>query len=754
MKLKGGRGQRESAAAWRLRQQLTALAAACSEAPGEEFPALSVVRELRPVFGSLCGGLDSPAGSSSSSSSGGGCRLDTEQCTQLLQEAADNISSAVRRLGGGQFAVSLLHAHLFLAWDALQCSHDGGSSRDGAGCSTGAWDEGRLAEEEAGAEAEACAAWTSYDFLGPAAQWRLSSTQYGGLIHMLGWEALFLDALLWLPQGSGTPRPAQLLALLAAAAPAAAVSAMQLLATARPVGVGDATAPCPWWRVLLHGLLNRLPHGPVLDCASQPFECFGLVSQLADAAAWGLADEPRASGDAADAGTAAGALVLLEQLLGDWQDDLSAAARADDAYAAALTALAARLEALQPQLQARVAAMAQASSGSNGSCPAAAALAAPTLIRANTRVMLCLLAWRQHPLAAAAAAGSCTATRAGGDSSSRYASSRSASARKALLQQLAQPEVVWPGSRAPWADLLQSQGTDAASDAPQGSSNADGRHSCLEDSGSKGATGSALVSSIIAQCRSTAAVAAEARPSPPSAQLQGTWGAPLLQLPIAAHAGDPDSAAQHCLALACAWLTPGVPCWWPLPCAPELQAAAGANPFAPSQLLAALLDMLSHVSACGAADAEGVAAAPRFDPATQQLLVALAVGIGSRVESPEQQRALLAAALPTPGSGAACDAAQRLALACERLVASDTEIEQSAAAGLVAISNRLIVRDAAQEGVVPSREQQACSAAEAARALLPHTLLWPGAVLRRLLLDGVKHRWGEYCMPEASSMQG
>jgi len=568
----------------------------------------------------------------------------------------------------------------------------------------------------------------------------------------LGWHALLLDALLWLPQpGAGAVR-VQLLSALAQSAPAAAVGLMQLLAAS------TTEQPVEWWCTLMQSL--QPDH--VSRAVTRPAAQLELLLQLAGAAAWGLTTLSAADGqdsspvdddtapshlEAHSAGppsVAAASLALLEHFLGSWQEGLAAAAQQPGSdggvHCEVLHGLAVRLRGLQPLLQAHVATWTRAQQAGGIGDQAAAGLDATALIHTNTRIMLCLMSWQAVGASSIDSDG--TINSAAG-ARNAAAALPGTSAWRTLQLNPAQPDAVWRasgGSSSPWQRLKRH--ADSATHRHKGS--------CTT-----GTSTSSLISSIVAQCRPHAEV------KPPSAVCAA---APLLQLP--ALSADPSAgsgnvvvqAAEHVLALVFAWLTPGALCWWPLPCTPALVAAAGADAFAPARTLAALLDMLAH--SCDASDpaASGSPLSPALHPAASQLLAALAVEVGADVVSPDQQRALLLAAYASPppptaaaaaagcaqsppsAADASSSAARRLVVMQGRLLEGDGVVLRSASAALVAVSNRLIARDGAGQEVVPTREQQAGMAAEAARALLPHALLWPGAVLRRLLQDGVAHR--------------
>ena len=698
-----GRGFRETAAAWRLEQELAALKAACLEAPGREFPPLRAALEAGRAFASLgarCGG--GCEGDSDGGDPGGGA------AAPVVAAAAAHMRELCRRLGGGQFAASLLHAHAFLAWSEVQAAL-------------------------AGAAATAAAA-PARDFLGPAAPWRLATAHYGGLVDALGWHALLLDMLLWLPAPAAPAAPAaraRLLGELAARAPAAAAGALRLLLPTAGACGGGA-----WVRALL----GRLDAERAAVEVARAGDRLALLLHLARQAAAGLLSGADGGSDAAvdDEGGAtatatAAALGMLEQLLVSWQGDVAAAAADDPAAAALLRDLAAALTDLQPLLRARMAAT-------------TAAGVAP-LAHANARIMLALGSWR-GVVGAGAVSGA-------GEAAGTPAAETEAPdpTWQRLLDSPAQPEAIWGGAAAaPWQAVMRRRAP-----APAGSA---GGASGVGASATAAATSASRPSAVLGVTSLIASLVARentrTKAPQPEQPTAAAAAAPLLVSPGAAAAatttGTVDAAAHHCLALACAWLTPGALSWWPLPRAPQVRAAAGADAFAPARLLAALLDMLAHccAAACGPAGDDDEeepgpqAGAPALCGRAAPLLVALAAGVGGEVSAAAHQRAILEAAYGGAGSGgddsgAGRARARRLEAMQERLAASAPAAPASAAAALVAVSNRLVSRDAAGAEVVPSREQRAAAAAAAARALLPHALLWPRAVLRRLAADAVGH---------------
>jgi hypothetical protein len=820
-----GRGHSETAAAWRLQQQLANLKAACLAAPGQELLPLGLARELGQAVATLCtgdGGRCRASRDGSGANSGSGREAPPGPGAEL-HAAAACIQSAAARHGGSAFAVSLMHAHLFLAWDEVQHAlHVTGSSTDGSsidGCSEGDRGTGSdissnssASEHESGEEEHCNLASDSSvgangsssdgghllaarDATGPAAGWRLSAYQYGGLLTALGWHELLIDMMLWLPGPEPAPLQARLLRALARGAPAAAARAMRILAPATGAGGRWDRPPCAWWAALLMGLSAETL------CEEPPpgEDCCTLLAQLAAAAAWGLAAPahkggggPLTPGHAAPVAVAAAALELLEPLLGAWQAGLAATAAPGGSGSSSVDAsqvlseVAQSLEGLQPLLQAQVAVWTKArhEAGPGGGATAAAtaagrdSLSAATLIHANTRIMLCLMAWR--PVLASGAANGCAtagSTAVGDGCGEQVEQQQRRGAWEMLLRSPAQPEAVWHSENGggPWAPLLAPRGGRVSAPkcedaAVAAATRAPGQAHGGSD-GSSHASRSALIASVLAQARPQAQDSQ--RPAGKPCSMMPAPLAPLLRMPAAlaaaAAAGggaagkgptsDPSPAAQHCLALACAWLTPGATSWWQLPRLPSVVAAAGADAFAPGRLLAALLEMLAHVCASGGGDGaqdlgpggseEGERGheGPRLDPAAARaLLVALSVAVGSHVAAPEQQAALLAVAAKQAPRAAL--AARPLAVLQERIARGGVDgggdtpgpFARSTEAALVAVSNRLISRDADGQEVVPSSGERARVAAEVARALLPHALLSPGLVLRRLLQDGIKHR--------------
>jgi hypothetical protein len=153
------------------------------------------------------------------------------------------------------------------------------------------------------------------------------------------------------------------------------------------------------------------------------------------------------------------------------------------------------------------------------------------------------------------------------------------------------------------------------------------------------------------------------------------------------------------------------------------------------------------------------------------LLLNMMVGVGAEVSDSKQQQALLqllykepdpAAAAshlpftPPPPSPAAAGAVMKgtakpsppPAAAFMRpytlmrtKLASSPQLSAAVSSALISISNRMSADDgSSRSSVVLTKAQQAAIAADLGKAFLPYSLLWPGDVVKRLLLDGMAHR--------------